>query len=199
MEDTGIQDALKQLYSSDNIKPPNKIQDALFYTPEVLNYLEEIQTGDDAIQFFAKYGNSTPIKYVNAVRKETSKEIFRPYDLDVLPMKDGDITLHEYFTISAHGIVHVFSNKYRKLFENKMSKEAESGDNIFGDRPQKMNDNVSTEFVSLSEWMHESTMFNIITKLPFFKNFITGMYRWIVFRGFRGYYRDKLNFLVFIS
>ena len=30
---------------------------------------------------------------------------------------------------------------------------------------------VSTEFVSLSEWMHESTLFNIITKLHFFKNF----------------------------
>ena len=29
----------------------------------------------------------------------------------------------------------------------------------------------STEVVTLSEWMHESTMFNIITKLHFFKHY----------------------------
>ena len=30
----------------------------------------------------------------------------------------------------------------------------------------------STEVVTLSEWMHESTMFNIITNIHFFKNFV---------------------------
>lgn len=70
--------------------------------------------------------------------------------LQVLPPKDGDINLAEYYTISAHGIVHVHADKYRK------------------------NTQASTEFVSLSEWMHESTLFNIITKLPFFNNFVIG-------------------------
>jgi dynein heavy chain, axonemal len=88
---------------------------------------------------------------VNCVREKTDEEVFRPYDLEVLPLKEGEITLNEYYTISAHGIVHVFTEKYKK----------DHGD-------------ASTEFVSLSEWMHESTMFNIITKLPFFKNFIIG-------------------------
>jgi len=69
----------------------------------------------------------------------------------VLPPKDGDINLSEYYTISAHGIVHVHADKYRKAHNQ-----------------------ASTEFVSLSEWMHESTLFNIITKLPFFSSFVIG-------------------------
>jgi len=30
----------------------------------------------------------------------------------------------------------------------------------------------STEVVTLSEWMHESTMFNIITNIHFFKQYV---------------------------
>lgn len=33
------------------------------------------------------------------------------------------------------------------------------------------NSDTSTEVISLSDWMHESTMFNIITNIQFFKNY----------------------------
>jgi dynein heavy chain len=81
--EVGIQEIIKDLYSEKNVQQTNKIQDALFYTPEVIKQVLALQSGEEAIQFFAKYGNSTPIKYVNCTRKETSKEVFRPYDLDV--------------------------------------------------------------------------------------------------------------------
>lgn len=58
--------------------------------------------------------------------------------------------MDEYYTISAHGIVHVFTAKGKKALGNS---------------------DTSTEVISLSDWMHESTMFNIITNIQFFKNY----------------------------
>jgi len=67
------------------------------------------------------------------------------------------LTLDEYYTISAHGIVHVFTDKGKK-------KKGQGND-------------TSTEVITLSDWMHESTMFNIITNIQFFKNYaITKIY-----------------------
>lgn len=70
---------------------------------------------------------------------------FRPYDLKVIFKSENqkELTLNEYYTISANGIVHVFTDKGKKRAE--------------GD--------TSTEVISLSDWMHESTMFNIITNI----------------------------------
>lgn len=44
-----------------------------------------IKTGEDAISFFAKYGNTTPIKFINCVRDDSHPiEVFRPYDLKTI-------------------------------------------------------------------------------------------------------------------
>lgn len=52
---------------------------------EVTKALRKIKTGELAISFFAKYGNATPIKFINCVMDEnTNKESFRPYDLKVI-------------------------------------------------------------------------------------------------------------------
>ena len=46
-----------------------------------------INTGEEAISFFAKYGNSTPIKYIYCVRNIEGPETeFRPYDLKVIKL-----------------------------------------------------------------------------------------------------------------
>jgi len=73
-----------------------------------------IKTGEDAISFFAKYGNSTPVKFIYCMRdKSVPSYVYRPYDLRVI--KEGinsiDHTLDEYYTISALGIVHVYTDK----------------------------------------------------------------------------------------
>ena len=103
-----------ETFQNNNHKNQNKIQDALFYTKEVKEQIAKLGTGEDAISFFAKYGNATPIKYVNCILSPTPDEIFRPYDLGVLPHVEGDITEIEYYTISASGIVHVLNDRTRR-------------------------------------------------------------------------------------
>ena len=134
--------------------PSTKIQNALFVDEVVQATLNTIRTGENAISFFAKYGNTTPIKFINCVRKvQEDPTIFRPYDLVKTAFKENqkEQALDEYYTISANGIVHVWTEKGKK--------KASGGD-------------TSTEVISLSDWMHESTMFNIITNIQFFKNYV---------------------------
>lgn len=116
----------------------------------MIEQIKLINNGEEAISFFAKYGNTTPIKFIYCVLEENFNGInFRPYDLKVIKQyaNSKDINLSEYYTVSAHGIVHVFIDK------NKSESKA------------------ATEVISLSDWMHESTLFNIITNIPFFKNY----------------------------
>ena len=61
--------------------------------------LIEIKTGENAISFFAKYGNNTPIKFVNCNRADFGPMYFRPYDLSVI--HDENDLNDEFFTISA--------------------------------------------------------------------------------------------------
>jgi len=57
---------------------------------EVIKIQDSIKTGEEAISFFAKYGNTTPIKFINCVRIETNNPaIFRPYDLIVINMTES--------------------------------------------------------------------------------------------------------------
>ena len=74
---------MKGLYREGTQKHQNKIQNALFVDKSVNNILKTIKTGDVAISFFAKYGNTTPIRFINCIQK-TNSEVFRPYDLEVI-------------------------------------------------------------------------------------------------------------------
>lgn len=92
-EPQGIERVIRDMYSDKNNKQTNKIQHAFYYTPEVLEHLKTINSGEEAIKFFATYGNSTPIKYINCIRADSIKDEsdnigppkpFRPYDLLVV-------------------------------------------------------------------------------------------------------------------
>lgn len=113
--------AVASVFDEKNKKQGNKIQNAFFVDGAVSEMLNTIKTGEDAISFFAKYGNSTPIKFINCVRDTSMKSyIFRPYDLKVIRTSEHqkEVTLNEYYTISAHGIVHCFTEKHKKLSKN---------------------------------------------------------------------------------
>ena len=127
--------------------------------------LAQIETGEQAISFFAKHGPNTPIKFVNCKRKPVPGDQFRPYDL--VKLDDEKALENEYFTISAQGVVHVSQEK--------------------GKRGAK-SDAVPTEFLSLSEWMQQSTMFNVLTSMKFFKHYIIGK----VFALWKGNVRFKM-------
>lgn len=93
---------------------------------------------------------------MNCKRKPVPGDQFRPYDLIKIDPDDEQAKKaleSEYFTISAQGVVHVCQEK--------------------GRRGQKL-DVVPTEFLSLSEWMQQSTMFNVLTSMKFFKYYIVG-------------------------
>jgi len=60
--------------------------------------LNSIKTGTQAIAFFAKHGESMPIKFLNCNRMIVKPSQFRPYDLEV--MTDPKLLNTEYFTIS---------------------------------------------------------------------------------------------------
>ncbi len=80
----------------------------------MIEQIKLINNGEEAISFFAKYGNTTPIKFIYCVLEENFNGInFRPYDLKVIKQyaNSKDINLSEYYTVSAHGIVHVFIDK----------------------------------------------------------------------------------------
>lgn len=108
---------------------------------------QAIQTGEQAISFFAKHGVNIPIKFLNCNRKPVPATQYRPYDLVV---QDDDKKLKaEYFTISAQGVVQVFNSakKSRVLTQ-------------------------PAEFFTLSDWMQQTTLFNVLTSMKFFKLYL---------------------------
>lgn len=126
--------------------------------------LSQIETGEQAIAFFAKHGHNTPIKFVNCKRKPVPGDQFRPYDLIIIG--DDEKALEgEYFTISAQGVVHVGRQE----------------------KGRSANAPPPTEFLSLSDWMQQSTLFNVLTSMNFFKHYLIGK----VFRLWKGNVRFK--------
>lgn len=65
----------------------------------IFQLLQQIETGEHAISFFAKHGHSTPIKFVNCKRRPVPGDQFRPYDL--VKVDDEKALENEYFTVSA--------------------------------------------------------------------------------------------------
>jgi dynein heavy chain, axonemal len=103
---------VNDLFEAKNRLKMEQIQNAVFEDKEVKSHLEELSTGEQAISFFAKYGNTTPIKFINC-RRKISKE-FRPYDLRIIHDYEEVLKMMEYFTVSSSGIVHVYCNGNRK-------------------------------------------------------------------------------------
>ncbi len=113
----------------------------------------QLVTGQDAIAFFARMGNDTPMKFVYCNRAETRDE-FRPYDLVIVNRKQVE---PEMFTISTTGVVHVQPNS-------------------------------PSEFISLADWMHEATSFNILRSIRFFRDYLIAK----MFRLWRSNVRYRL-------
>lgn len=94
--------------------------------------------------------------------------MYRPYDLNVV--FDEKELRDEYFTVSAQGVVHICPEK--------------------GTPGRKITkfDAVPTEFFSLSDWMQQSTMFNVLTSMKYFKHYLIGK----VFGLWKGNVRFKM-------
>ena len=72
----------------------------------------KLKTGDEAANFFARHGNHTPVKFVYLNRAKTG-DTFKPYELVVVPREQREA---EHFTMSACGVVHVYSSEQPSEF-----------------------------------------------------------------------------------
>lgn len=70
---------------------------------EVSVIMAGIQNSDDAINFFARFGSETPVKFVHLIQNDNDK-VYSPYDLVVTNLPDPNV---EHYTMSSAGIVHV--------------------------------------------------------------------------------------------
>jgi len=113
--------------------------------------VQAIMTGDQAISFFAKHGTNMPIKFLNCNRSPVAPAGYRPYDLVV--EEDEKKLDREYYTISAQGVVLVQNDRKRRKAGAKANP-------------------APTEFLTLSDWMQQSTMFNVLTSMKFFKYYL---------------------------
>lgn len=112
-----------------------------------------IATSDDAVNYFTSATKDAAIKFVHLVPAETGMA-FRPYSLDVAPAAVA-VSQGDYYTMSKSGLVHCVLRK---------------GAN-------------ATEFISMEDWVRNSTLFNLVRSISFFKNFIP-------FKAFRRWQRN---------
>lgn len=70
---------------------------------EVSVIMAGIKTSDDAINFFARFGSETPVKFIDLVQN-TDEKVYSPYDLVVTKLSDPMV---EHYTMSPAGIVHI--------------------------------------------------------------------------------------------
>lgn len=70
---------------------------------EVAVIMSGIDSSDDAINFFARFGSDTPVKFVHLIENPDPK-IYSPYELKVVELNDS---IKEHYTMSSAGIVHI--------------------------------------------------------------------------------------------
>jgi len=92
-----------------------------------------------------------PVKFLNCNRRPVGPAKYAPYDLVV---EENEKHLNnEYYCISAQGVVLVQNPRIRRKAGEKKH-------------------NAPTEFLTLSEWMQQSTMFSVLTSMKFFKYYL---------------------------
>jgi dynein heavy chain len=134
------------------------------FAAEVLS----LRTGDDVIKFFARHGDECPVRFFYLKRAAGSMGgvKIRPYDLDVVmagPIADSDL---EFPPLP-------FALEREECFtmSPKGVVHVEPGH--------------PSEFIVLSSWIRSATIFNVLTSIPFFKN-----YR--IFKLFHAWRRNAL-------
>ena len=70
---------------------------------EVNVIMAGIKTSDDAINFFARFGSETPVKFIDLIENKDQK-VYSPYDLIVTKLSDP---LVEHYTMSPAGLVYI--------------------------------------------------------------------------------------------
>ena len=115
-----------------------------------LSGLPKLKTAYDAIAYFAKNGNTTPLKFVYLNPSNTGKD-FRPYDLDVVSATEIQ---EEHYIFSSKGVMHFTS----KRGQEHLKKDARN------DKP--------TNIMTLARWTYEAAVFKMLRSFATFKNYL---------------------------
>ena len=112
--------------------------------------LPSLHTAYDVIAYFAKNGNTTPLKFVYLNRAETGTD-FRPYDLNVVTAAE------------VHKEHYIFSSKGVMQFTSKRGQEHVKKE----DREEK-----PTNIMTLARWTYEAAVFKMLRSFATFKNYL---------------------------
>jgi dynein heavy chain len=93
---------MEELVGINNTKPSNTGGGKNSDLDEVSVIMSGIHTSYDAINFFARFGSETPVKFVHLVQQSDPKS-YNPYELVISKRSDPSM---DYYTMSSVGIVH---------------------------------------------------------------------------------------------
>eukprot|EP00756_Hemistasia_phaeocysticola_P037793 Hpha_TRINITY_DN16720_c2_g4::TRINITY_DN16720_c2_g4_i3::g.79638::m.79638/K10408/DNAH; dynein heavy chain, axonemal len=119
---------------------------AVAVAPDDATDISLLSTAEDVISFFSEKGNSSDVKFVY-LKAATKGLLFRPYDLEVVSIQQSPGQ-------SGH--------KGHEYFCISASGSVHM-------RPGQ-----PSEVVSLAEWMRECTLFDVLTRIRFFRHYLVG-------------------------
>lgn len=143
-------------------------------------------TSDDVVEFYAKYGQDSPVAFFFCVQTDTGL-LFRPYDLTVVAREEAR---DDYYTISATGVMHMRKGQHagmptRPWFVQGahwtlLCLRLQTRGRLPACKCQPCLRNCSAEFIPLADWQRERTLFQLISNITFFKhNALSGCFtRW---------------------
>jgi dynein heavy chain len=153
---------------------------------KIAKAFNKLGNGEEAVQFFAMYGNTTPIKFIFCRKRVYDKVyIYEPYELEIIKDKRIETirSFKDYFIITPTGITHIYlstseegkreKKQDRKDFLNSPEVEKNQKEEANGEdkRLNKFQKQVA-EFYTLSDWMYQSTLFKVLRKINYFKNYL---------------------------
>ena len=121
---------------------------------DISEVLLSLRTGEDAIAFFARVGTDSSVKFLHLKRpskRPTAGIGYRPYDLEVV--LTGLVAGIEFPPLS------------HQIMQGEYFTMSVAG--VVHIRPH-----TPSEFIPLSEWMRQSTIFNVLSNIRFFKYYL---------------------------
>ena len=144
----GTQSPMKSSIKQGSSKVSATLTPSLF--TKDLGGLPSLHTAYDVIAYFAKNGNTTPLKFVYLNKAETGTD-WRPYDLNVVTAAEVQ---EEHYIFSSKGVMHFTS----KRGQEHVKKE---------DREEK-----PTNIMTLARWTYEAAVFKMLRSFATFKNYL---------------------------
>ncbi|PNH03664.1 Dynein heavy chain 7, axonemal [Tetrabaena socialis] len=142
------------------------LQDSLAAIMAIIepDYKHRIYRGTDVIEYYARYGHDARIKMFHCV-KSNPHGAGSPYDLTVLAKEalPPPRPGNSYYTMSASGVVQIFA------------------------------DGSPAEYTPIGEWVRETSVYNMMKQLSFFRNYMSQRYLRIWRSSARSSHFDRLR------